>query len=195
MIAPTLTQADFLKALQAYMPKGRVWPTDASATLTAVLSGLAAVFAYEHAVANALLADSFPANTVNLLPEWQAAVGQVDPLGPTPSNTAQADAFVVQKFAGPAGPSMASILAMAAAYGITVNKIVNRAPFRAGNSKAGQGCGTTDMFYVWEIHYSRGQNQYLPFFAEISPAQSILWGVTDLDLLDTTFILNSSVIG
>ena len=34
MAAPDLTQADFLAALQAYMPRGKAWPTDPAATLT-----------------------------------------------------------------------------------------------------------------------------------------------------------------
>ena len=173
MLAPNLTQADFVQALQALMPRGKAWPTDPAATLTATLNGLAGIFAAQTAAANGLLIDAFPATTVDLLTEWQSALAQPDPAGPTPSSTAQAQQFVVAKFALSGGQSAASFLAFAAAYGLTIT-VDQRAPFRAGQSRAGHQCGTTDWFNAWYIHLPTADAAYTGLFAEIAPAHTVL---------------------
>jgi uncharacterized protein YmfQ (DUF2313 family) len=173
MLAPNLTQADFLRALQALMPTGRAWPRDPAATLTAVLNGLAAIFARQTAAANGLLIDSFPATTVHLLTEWQSTLAQPDPAGPTPANLAQAQQFVKAKFGLPGGQSVQSFLDFATAYGITISVDV-RAPFRSGQSRAGQQVGTSDWFFGWYIHLPTAQAPYEGLLAEISPAHTVL---------------------
>jgi uncharacterized protein YmfQ (DUF2313 family) len=173
MLAPNLTQADFLQALQALMPRGKAWPTDPTATLTAVLKGLAGVYATQTESANELLVDSFPATAVNLLPEWQSTLAQPDPAGPTPSGTAQAQQFAAAKFALSGGQSAAAFIAFAAAYGITIT-VDPRAPFRAGQSRAGQQCGTTDWFNGWYIHLPTADAAYTGLFTEIAAAHTVL---------------------
>lgn len=173
MLAPVLTQADFLSALQAYMPRGKVWPKDASAILTSVLNGLSAVFSTQTQASNGLLPDAFPSTTVDLLTEWQSALAQPDPAGPTPANLAQAQQFVAAKFSLPGGQSVASFLAFAAAYGFSIT-VDQRAPFRAGQSRAGQQCGTTDWFYAWYIHLPTADSSFSGLFAEIAPAHTVL---------------------
>ncbi len=173
MAAPDLTQADFLAALQAYMPRGKAWPTDPAATLTAVLYGLAAGPTALVASANGLLVDAFPSTTVDLLTEWQSTLAQPDPAGPTPASTAQAQQFVVAKFATPGGQSIDSFVALAAAYGITVS-VTQCAPFRAGQSRAGQPCGTTDWFHAWYVNIPTADAAYAGLLASAAPAHTIL---------------------
>ncbi|MDE2106941.1 MAG: DUF2313 domain-containing protein [Patescibacteria group bacterium] len=173
MLAPNLTQAEFLQALQALLPRGRAWPNDPAATLTAVLNGLAGPFATQTGAANGLLVDAFPSTTNHLLPEWQSTLSQPDPAGPTPSGTAQAQQFVAAKFASLGGQSQAYFIAFAAAYGITIT-IQQMAPFRAGNSRAGQQCGTTDWFYVWNVTMPAADAAYEGLLQEVAPAHTIL---------------------
>ena len=155
------------------MPKGRAWSTDPSATLTAVLNGLAAVYASQAVSANGLLVDSFPATAVNLLTEWQSTLAQPDPAGPTPSSTAQAQQFVVAKFASTGGQSVAALTALGTAYGISIT-VDPRAPFRAGQSRAGHQCGTTDWFYGWYIHLPTVDAAFSGLFSEIAAAHTSL---------------------
>ena len=77
--APDLGEADFLAALQAYLPTGPAWPRDPDTIVTQILSGIARAQARLHARENQLLIDLFPATTVELLPEWEASVGLPDP--------------------------------------------------------------------------------------------------------------------
>jgi uncharacterized protein YmfQ (DUF2313 family) len=79
MIPPNYTAADFLKALQGLMPRGRLWPRDADAVQTQVLAQLAPSYARSTARANYLLVDAFPATTYELLPEWESTLGLPDP--------------------------------------------------------------------------------------------------------------------
>jgi uncharacterized protein YmfQ (DUF2313 family) len=173
MLAPNLTQADFLQALQALMPRGKAWPRDPAATLTATLNGLAAIFATQTAAANGLLVDAFPSTTVHLLTEWQSTLAQPDPAGPTPANLAQAQQFVKAKFGLPGGQSVQSFLDFATAYGITITVDV-RAPFRAGQSRAGQQVGTSDWFFGWYVHLPTADAGYAGLITEISPAHTVL---------------------
>ncbi len=173
MLAPNLTQTDFLHALQALMPHGKAWPTDSTATLTAVLNGLVGVYATQNESANGLLIDSFPATAVGLLTEWQSTLAQPDPAGPTPSSTAQAQQFAVAKFTLTGGQSVAAVVAFGAAYGITIT-VDPRAPFRAGQSRAGHQCGTTDLFNGWYIHLPTADAAYTGLFTEIAAAHTVL---------------------
>src|SRR5579883_2631705 len=117
MGAPLLLAADFLAALQALMPRGRVWPQDPDATETAVLSGLAKAYERQTARANALLVDAFPATTFELLPEWEETLGLPDPcIGDSPT-IEQRVGQVVARFAQAGGQSVAFFTAYAEALG------------------------------------------------------------------------------
>lgn len=173
MLAPNLTQADFLAALQAYMPRGKAWPRDPNAVLTAVLNGLSAIFSAQTAAANGLLPDAFPSTTVDLLTEWQSTLAQPDPAGPSPSTLSQAQQFVAAKFSLTGGQSVTAFLGFAAAYGLSIT-VDQRAPFRAGQSRAGHQCGTTDWFHAWYIHLPTADAAFAGLFSEIAPAHTVL---------------------
>jgi len=151
MLAPNLTSADYLRAFQALMPRGRVWPRDPDAVQTQVFTGLNQVYARNTARANYLLVDSFPATTYELLPEWESALGLPDPCAGASPTVQQRRAQVAARLANSGGQSAAYYIGFAAklGYGITVT---NFAPFRCGQSNCGQQLGNADWFFTWAVN-------------------------------------------
>jgi len=150
MLAPELTDADFLAALQALMPRGRVWPRDADAIQTKTLAGCAPTYTRLTSRANNVITDGFPASTYELLPEWEAALGLPDPCaGPAPT-TQQRVAQVVARLTATGGQSIAYYTAVAAAlgYAITVTQFV---PSRFGKN-FGTLFGGTAWAFAWQVN-------------------------------------------
>jgi uncharacterized protein YmfQ (DUF2313 family) len=150
MLAPFYKAADFLAAMQALLPRGRVWPRDATAVQTQVLSGLAPCYERQTARANYLLADAFPTTTYELLPEWEATLGLPDPCaGPAPSIPLRR-AQVVARLTALGGASIPFLVSFAARLGYTV-AITQYSQARAGMLKAGQPCCGYDWNFAWKI--------------------------------------------
>ena len=105
MLAPNLTSADYLRAFQALMPRGRVWPRDQDAIQTQVLSGLTQIYSRQTGRSNYLLADSFPGTTYELLPEWESTLGLPDPCAGESPTVQQRRAQVVARLASGGGQS------------------------------------------------------------------------------------------
>jgi Uncharacterized protein conserved in bacteria len=212
MSAPNYSAADYLSAMQALMPRGRVWPKDADATQTQVLSGLVQVYARNTARANNLLVDAFPATSVELLPEWEQTLGLPDPCAGEAPTLQGRQAQVIARFAGSGGQSAAYFIAYAAKLGYAVT-ITPFTPFRVGQQSMGCQLGTQDWAFTWRInsaaqtvtYFSMGQSymgQPLASWGnavlecelrEIAPAHTILniaYGQTGV--LGSTFILGES---
>lgn len=151
MPAPSYSASDYLAALQALLPKGRVWPREIDATQTQVLAGLTPVYEKNNARANDLIAEAFPATAYELLPEWEASLGLPDPvIGEVPmlqNRRAQA----VAKFIGDGGQSAAYMIAVAKALGYEVT-VTNYAPFRCGQQACGAQLGGEDWAHTWSIN-------------------------------------------
>lgn len=150
MAAPQYSAQDFLQALQALMPRGRVWPRDPDAVQTRVLSGLAQVYERQTIRANQLLADAFPLTTYELLPEWETTLGLPDPCaGPAPTAAARR-AQVLAKLQAQGGQSVAYFIAVAASlgYSITIKQYV---PARAGLLRAGDPLNGNDWAHAWQV--------------------------------------------
>ena len=165
MLAPNLTSADFTRIMLALMPRGRIWPKDADATQAATAQGITGAYVQQTARANNLLVDAFPGSTTELLPEWESTLGLPDPcMGDNPT-LQQRRAQVVARLTTNGGQNAAFYIAYAAALGFQIT-VTNYAPFRAGQSKAGQQLGTTDWFFTWSInapqntvtHFAAGQS-------------------------------------
>lgn len=151
MTAPAYTCADYLSALQALLPRGRVWPREPAAAQTQALSGLTPVYERSNARANQLLVDAFPATTYELLPEWEAALGLPDPcVGPGPTLQVRR-AQVVARFAGSGGQSVAYMISYALNLGYAIT-ITQFAPARAGQLRAGQQCGDNAWAHAWRVN-------------------------------------------
>lgn len=151
MSAPLYSAADFLAAFQALMPRGRVWPRDADAVQTNVLSGLSPSQARQNARSNQLLVDAFPVSTIELLPEWELTLGLPDPCaGPSPT-IATRRAQVVARVKTVGGQSVPYFIAYALAlgYAITVTEFV---PARLGLARAGQPLMGDAWAHAWQIN-------------------------------------------
>ncbi len=150
MLAPNFKAADFLAAMQALLPRGRVWPRDPDTVQTKVLSGLAPSYERQTARANYLLVDAFPSTTYELLPEWESTLGLPDPCaGEAPSVRARR-AQVIARLTASGGASIPQLVAFAATLGYTVS-ITQFTQARAGMLKAGQPCCGYDWNFAWKI--------------------------------------------
>ena len=94
---------DYLGALQALMPRGRVWPRDFDATQTQILLALAQIYERSDARSRQLLVDGFPKTAAELLPEWESTLGLPDSCGGAPESIAERQARVVVKLQEPGG--------------------------------------------------------------------------------------------
>ncbi|MBB5547544.1 YmfQ family protein [Paraburkholderia fungorum] len=151
MAAPNYSAADYLSAMQALMPRGRVWPKDSDATQTQVLGGLVQVYALNTARANNLLVDAFPGMSAELLPEWEATLGLPDPCAGVAPTVAARNAQVLARFTGLGGQSAAYYISYAATLGYAIT-ITEFAPARVGQSRVGQPlCGPAWAF-AWQIN-------------------------------------------
>lgn len=150
MAAPQYSAADYLSALQALMPRGRIWSRDPGTVQTKVLAGLSKSYEVQNARANNLLVDAFPSSTVELLPEWEATLGLPSPaIGPAPSVLAR-QTLVVARFVGAGGQSIPCFTRYASLLGFGVT-IQPHAPFRCGQSRCGQPLGGTEQMYALTI--------------------------------------------
>lgn len=194
------------------MPTGRVWPRDPDSVQSQILTGLAGIYAQNSDSAQALLVDAFPATTVGLLPEWEETLGLPDPCAGVSPTIQQRRNQVVARFANSGGQSAAYYINFALNLGYTVT-VQSYAPFRCGQSRAGDSVGGVEWFYNWAINSPPNTTTY--FRAGGSTAGEALgtWGndVLECELtaikpahtylhftygsigtLDNTFVLNSS---
>jgi|SRR5471032_798203 len=182
MTAPLYSASDYLSAIQALMPRGRVWPRDVGTVQAGVLAGLANSYAVQNARANYLLVDAFPQTTSELLPEWEATLGLPSlAAGPAPSVLAR-QTLVVARFVGAGGTSIACYSRYAGLLGYQPT-ISGSAPFRCGQSSAGKSLGGVEQMFALNITIPHGASS--PFgtygpavlqseFQRIAPPYSVL---------------------
>lgn len=150
MTAPNFSDADFLSAMQGLMPRGRAWPRDPEAIQTKTLSAMAPTYRRNSDRSANLIADAFPASTLELLPEWEESLGLPDPCaGASPTLQARR-AQVLARFTGNGGQSIAYFVAYAAALGFTIN-VGEFAPFRVGLSRVGDPLCDEDWAFTWSV--------------------------------------------
>lgn len=117
---PLFGDEDYGQAMGRLMLKGRIWRTDAAATLTTLLDALAPTYARTTAAAAQLLTDASPATTLNLLEEWEKSLGLPDPCTPLNPTIEQRQAAVRAKWGARGGQSIAYFTAYAADLGFTI---------------------------------------------------------------------------
>lgn len=151
MSAPVYSVEAFLGALQNLLPRGRAWNSEPGSIQAQLEAGLVSPIQRVNVADALLLEDAFPATTNFLLPEWEAALGLPDPCaGPAPTVAAR-QAQVVAKFTDGGGQSSARFIALAAVLGYTVTTTMF-APFRAGQSQAGDPLGGPWSFFTWQVN-------------------------------------------
>jgi uncharacterized protein YmfQ (DUF2313 family) len=150
MAAPNYAAADYLRALQTLLPRGRVWPRDPDAQQTKVLSGFTPCFSVLTGRANNLLIDAFPGSTYELLPEWEETLGLPDPCAGEAPSTELRVAQVVSRLTATGGQSIAyfTAVALALGYAITITQFV---PSRFGKA-FGTLFGGTAWAFAWQVN-------------------------------------------
>jgi uncharacterized protein YmfQ (DUF2313 family) len=150
LAAPTLLSADFLRAYQALLPPGRVWPRDQDAVVTKTFAGLAPTYERSAARAVYLLQDAFPGSTFELLPEWEATLGLPDPCAGEAPTVQQRRAQVVSRLTATGGQSIQYFTAVAAALGYAIT-ITQYTPSRFGR-RFGLPFGGQDWAFAWQVN-------------------------------------------
>lgn len=150
MLAPNYSAADYLQALLALLPRGRVWPKDPDSQQVKVLSGFTPAFERLTGRANNLLIDAFPGTTYELLPEWESTLGLPDPCAGEAPTIQLRVAQVVARLTATGGQSIAYFKAIAAAlgYAITITQFV---PSRFGKP-FGSLFGGIEWAFAWQVN-------------------------------------------
>jgi uncharacterized protein YmfQ (DUF2313 family) len=151
MAAPNYQASDFLKAIQALMPRGLAWPRDPTSVMGQAMSGLSPTWARHTARNNNLLIDAFPATADELLPEWEAALGLPDPCAGVAPTLQARQAQVVARFASSGGQSIPYFINYAKNLGYTVT-VTEFTPFRVGQQRMGAQLGLQDWAFTWQIN-------------------------------------------
>jgi uncharacterized protein YmfQ (DUF2313 family) len=147
-----LGSADFLSAIQKRLPRGAAWPRGSAAVLTQYFGAIADCVADLHARAADLSErESDIAQTIELLPEWEAQYGLPDPCTPAGATIQQRQAALVAKEAQQGGQSAAYFIAVASALGFTIT-ISTFAVAQIGISTIGQPMNGTPWRFAWQIN-------------------------------------------
>jgi uncharacterized protein YmfQ (DUF2313 family) len=151
MALPNYSAQDFAGVIQALLPRGLIWPRDPASVMAQAVSCLSPTFARHTLANNELLVDAFPATAVQLLTEWEETLGLPDPCAGESPTLQQRQAQVVARLTNSGGQSVPFFINYAGmlGYAVTVSEF---APFRAGQSRAGQPTGLQDWFFTWRIN-------------------------------------------
>jgi uncharacterized protein YmfQ (DUF2313 family) len=151
MSAPLYTASDYLAALQALMPRGRVWPKDPSSVQSQALACFMPTFVRSNQAANELLVDAFPATADNLLPEWESTLGLPDPCAGMSPTLQQRQGQVVARLTNSGGQSIPFFVGYAESLGYTVT-ITQFTPFRMGQQRMGCQLGGPEWAFTWQVN-------------------------------------------
>jgi uncharacterized protein YmfQ (DUF2313 family) len=152
MSAPVLDADDFTQALADLLPVGALWPRDPDTTLMALVAGLAAGANAAHQRAQDLLMrESDPAQTVELLPDWERAYGLPDTCAPEGQGLQERQAALQARIAALGGQSRAYFIAVAAALGFEIT-IEEFRPFRADRSTVETALNDAPWPFTWRVH-------------------------------------------
>jgi uncharacterized protein YmfQ (DUF2313 family) len=145
-----LTVDEWTRMLLDLLPVGPVWPREADTTLVRFWSAVAVEPTRIQGRDCDLLAESYPCGAVELLPEWEAAVGLPNECTELVDWTlAERQALVCAWLALEGGQSVAYFEWLADLFGYTVT-IDEHPPYRAGTAEA--GCTTFgDCIFWWEV--------------------------------------------
>jgi uncharacterized protein YmfQ (DUF2313 family) len=148
---------DFAEGYQALMPKGQAWARDLRAVLRRTSDGLAWFWGYvDGRVADLLLRESDPQQTVELLPEWETAFGLPDECFPETQTIGERQKMLVQKMTWQGGQSRQYFIDVMAWLGFTII-IREWSPFMAGVSRCGDTTPPGEDTYRWHIGPPEGR--------------------------------------
>ncbi|WP_070106499.1 YmfQ family protein [Burkholderia plantarii] len=175
MSAPNYSASDFASALSALMPRGLAWPRDPGSVMCKAIAALAPMWSRHVAANNYLLIDAFPATTVELLPEWEAALGLPDPCAGESPSLAQRQAQVVARFTNNGGASVAYFVNYAKTLGFDVS-IDEFTPFRVGQQAVGASVGVEGWAHTWRINAPENTINYFRVSSSTVGEPLASWG-------------------
>ena len=150
MAKVNFSDADYTRAIANLLPPGRAWSREPDSVQMQAMGCYAQTFRRNSDSALALLADSFPASAINLLPEWEASLGLPDPCAGVAPTLQARRAQVTARFAATGGQSVSDFETYAAGLGYTI-KVKQYSPFRVGQNAMGQQLGGLDWLNTWAI--------------------------------------------
>ncbi len=115
-----MTAADYLRALVQLLPPGRVYPRGAEGAFRDTLAALAEEFARIDARADDLVNEADPRTTVELIDDWERALGLPDECTGPLETLEQRRQAIVAKLTDEGGTSRAYYIALAASLGYTI---------------------------------------------------------------------------
>jgi uncharacterized protein YmfQ (DUF2313 family) len=156
-----LTEAEWTRMLLDLLPVGWAWPREPETTIMRFWSAVAIESTRIQGRDCDLLAESYPCGAVELLPEWEAAVGLPNECTELVEWTvAERQALVCAWLAMQGGQSADYYIWLADLFGYTIT-IVEHFPYVAGQAEA--GCAEIGACpFWWEVVSAGGTTMHLP---------------------------------
>jgi uncharacterized protein YmfQ (DUF2313 family) len=178
MPAPTYTAADITRAKQALLPTGPVWPREPDSVQAQVIAATAPTYERQLARSNNLLVDAFPATSIEMLTDWESALGLPDPCaGESPTIQLRQQQVVARLIAG-GGQSKGFFVSYAATLGYDIT-ITEFTPFRAGARVGAPICGE-DWAHAWQVNAPTFEIDYFRAGRDAAGEPLATWGNTVL---------------
>lgn len=123
------SQDEYREALAGLLPTGGAWPRDPGSSLMRFLASLAAEMERLDARAAQLLAETDPASTTELLPDWERVVGLPDPCVTLAQTVAERRLALEGRLTSVGGQSRRFFIELASrlGYSITIDEFASSA--------------------------------------------------------------------
>ena len=145
-----MTQDQYREQLRSLLPPGPALNDGGVGVITQLLQGMAAEFSRVDTRGDALVLESLPNTTTELLPDWERVADLPDDCTPAGQTVDQRRQALVARFIGNGTPSIPYLTQLAASIGYQIT-IVKRSARRCG-AQMGTPYGLTAWQFVWEVH-------------------------------------------
>lgn len=142
--------ASYARSLAALLPQGQAWPTDPASTLQRVLLGLAQEMQRVDARAAALVQESDPRTTTELLSDWERSHGLPDPCVEVAQTVAERRQALMGRILSIGGQSRQFFISLAAALGYSIT--ITEFPTEAAAISAGIPYTGTSWANTWLVN-------------------------------------------
>ncbi|MBL3582636.1 YmfQ family protein [Oleidesulfovibrio alaskensis] len=144
-------QTQYAAQLKALLPPGSAFAAEKDSVTSALLTALAAELARLDAEAHRLLAEADPAQTLELLPEWEKQCGLPDACSRREATIAERRESVVMRLASMGGQSPDYYAELATAIAGKLCTVREYRPFRSGMSAAGDPLSNGDWVFTFAV--------------------------------------------
>lgn len=144
------TQDEYSGALAALLPQGPAWPRSPTSSLMLLMQALAAELQRLDTRAELLLAETDPATTTELLPDWERVVGLPDPCVTLAQTIAERRAALEGRLTSVGGQSKAFFIALASRLGyyVTIDEFASALAATA----AGITFSGSQWAHIWRVN-------------------------------------------